>query len=356
MLKLEDLGWNPAIARSAEEVSGDHLFPGRVILEHRERYIVLSPKGEYQAEVTGNLRYAAESPLDFPAVGDWVWFQEFEPGQGIIHRLIPRINQLTRPRPGRPEETQVLAANVDRAFIVMGADRDFNLNRMERYLLVCLEAKIEPLVVLSKIDLAGEAQLPEKKEALQQRAGKAAIIPVNNLNREGYEQLAPYLEPGKTICCLGSSGAGKSTLINRLLEQDLLETRQLSSSTGKGKHTTSRREMLILPGGSLLIDTPGLREIGVTAGEESLDSQFSVLAGLATACRYPDCSHTGEPGCAVLAALEEGQILQEVYDHYLKLERESQRHLTSLAEKRRKDRDTGKLHRYILDLKKKNRF
>ena len=316
---------------------------GRVVAEHRERYRVISARGEHEAEITGNLRFSAAGREDFPAVGDWVAMMVYDPDMAIIHRILPRFSMIRRKAAGKTDDYQVIAANIDHAFIVQAADRDFNINRLERYITICHASGVNPVAVLSKTDLAGEEQLNTMRSKVRGRHPDIPLFPISSETRDGYGELLSFMEPGKTYCLLGSSGAGKSTLLNNLTGKEIMQTGKVSQSTGKGQHVTSHRELVILGNGSILIDNPGMREVGIGDADGGLEMTFGAIAGLAESCRYRDCTHTSEAGCAVVEAVEKGEIDPGAYDNYLKMLREQARFETSEAERRKKDKTFGKI-------------
>ena len=316
---------------------------GRITTEHKERYIVRINKGEFEAEITGNMRFTAENRSEYPAVGDWVSVKVYESDLAIIHEILPRKSVLERKAVGNKEEKQVIAANIDFAFIVQSADRDFNINRIERYLTICYSAGIEPMIILSKTDLVSETELNNLLAEINSRIKNVEVIPVSNQTRSGYDKFESILVKDKTYCFLGSSGVGKSTLINNLSGREIMKTGPLSSWTKKGKHTTDHRELIVLDNGSVLIDNPGMREVGITDGDSGLETTFGMITRFSASCRFSDCTHTGEKGCAVIEAVEKGQISRASYENYLKMEREKARFQTSIAEKRKKEKAFGKI-------------
>ena len=316
---------------------------GRVTAEHKERYIVMTDGGEVQAEVTGNLRFSARNREDFPAVGDWVALIAAGEEQALIHKVLPRTAALTRQAVGQHGEVQLIAANIDYAFLVQALDRDFNLNRLDRYLTLCYAARVSPVIVLTKADLCGENHCHEVRERLQQRHPEVPFLVMSAVSGEGLEELRQRIEAGKTYCLLGSSGAGKSTLLNHLAGGEYMHTRTLSESTNKGRHTTTHRELVLLKGGGLIIDNPGMREVGITDGGGGLEATFDRILDLARQCRYADCTHTRENGCAVLHALEQGEIDADAWDNYLRLERERAHFETEAGEKKRREKLMGKV-------------
>jgi ribosome biogenesis GTPase len=316
---------------------------GRVAAEHRERYTVLTEEGELEAEVVGHLRFTAEDRSGFPAVGDWVALLPYNDSEAIIQAIYPRRSILERQAVGKFGEKQILAVNIDTALIVQAVDRDFNLNRLERYLAIAHASRIEPILLLNKIDLIGQEELDTLIRTVAERVREVPVIALSNLSGEGITELLKRIRKGKTYCILGSSGVGKSTLINRLSGKNLMATGRVSSSTGKGRHVTSRREMVVLPNGGILIDNPGMREVGLADTGVGLESTFDQIMELSRGCRYSDCRHQQEDGCAVIAALEEGELEKAAYENYLKMEREKSHFQSTLAEKRKKDKAFGKM-------------
>lgn len=351
---LKDLGFNAIPEKYREDDKPGDFEVGRVIAEHKERYIVATEKGEFEAEITGNLRYSASSREDFPAVGDWVELTIYDPEFSIIHRILPRYSIISRQATGKTSEIQIIATNMDYAFIAQAADRDFNLNRLERYLTMCYTGKVTPIILITKTDLVDEKQLTQMLESIRQRIASVPVLTVSNTTHNGYDELKRNIENGKTYCLLGSSGIGKSTLINNLSGKTLMKTETISDSTGKGRHTTSHRELVVLPGGGILIDNPGMREVGIADSESGLHTAFDKILSYAMNCRYDDCTHTNETGCAVRAAAESGEIDVDAYENYLKMEREKDFFESSVAERRKKDKSFGKmLKNYKKDMKKK---
>lgn len=355
-MELEYLGYTEELEKFRTENDLTGFEVARVTKEHKERYIVKTDKNEYEAEVTGNLRFSAESRLDFPAVGDWVAITVCDSDFAIIHKIFPRKSILERQAVAKFGETQIIAANIDFAFITVAVDRDFNINRIQRYLTLCYSGKVEPILLLTKTDLIGEDELAKIISETENRIKDIKIIPLSSETKSGYENLKSHLLKGKTYCFLGSSGVGKSTVINILSGEDIMKTSELSESTSKGRHTTSHRELIVLESGSILIDNPGMREIGISDSSGGLEATFDDIIQLSQKCKFTDCTHTNEKGCAILEAVENNTLDKETYKNYLKMEREKNRFQMSIYEKRKKDKQFGKMANEIMKIKKKSKF
>jgi len=342
-MKLEDLGYTDNLEKLRIESDLKDFEIGRVVSEHKERYIVKTEKGESEAEITGNLRFSASSRLDFPAVGDWVALINYDPDFSIIHKILPRFSIITRQAVGQKSEIQIIAANIDVAFLVQAVDRDFNINRFERYLTICYSAKVNPVIVLTKTDLINDIKLAEITDSIRQRIKNVPVIAISNETQNGYEALKKIIEKGKTYCMLGSSGVGKSTLVNHLSGKNRMRTEAISDSTNKGRHVTSHREMVVLENGGILIDNPGMREVGIASSSGGLEITFDMIVSLSKNCKFKDCTHTSEVGCAVLEAVENGEMDNNSYENYLKMEREKAHFEATVAEKRNRDKQFGKI-------------
>ena len=351
---LENLGYSSYKSRIKEPMP-EGFEIGRVVLEHKERYIVRTETGEYDAEITGNLRYTANSREDFPAVGDWVAVAVHDAGFAIIHKVFPRFSVIKRQAVGQSGKVQVIAANIDCAFLVQAVDRDFNINRLERYLAICCTSKVSPVIVLTKTDLAEKARLIEITTGIGKRIEHVPVIAISNETRLGYEALTNIIERGKTYCMLGSSGVGKSTLLNNLSGRMVMKTGAISNSSSKGRHITSHRELLVLENGAILIDNPGMREVGIADVAGGLEAAFNNIAGLSKQCRFIHCSHISEAGCAVIEALEKGELDGSSYENYLKMERERAHFEISATERRKKERLFGRMVRDYVKKDIKNR-
>jgi len=350
-MRLEDLGYNKKFEKFRRNNKLENFEIGRVIAEHKERYIIRTIKGEFEAEITGNLRFSAKSREDFPAVGDWVALTTYDSDFALIHKTLPRSSVIKRQAVGQFGEIQIIAANIDYAFIVQAIDRDFNINRIERYLTICYSSKVSPIILLSKIDLLNELQISEILEKIKLRIKNVPVIAISNATQDGYDAIKTILQKGKTYCLLGSSGVGKSTLINNLSGKTMMRTEPISLSTNKGKHVTSHRELFILENGGILVDNPGMREVGIADSTSGLEITFDLIIGLSQKCKFKDCTHTTEIGCSVLEAVEKGEIDKASYENYLKMEREKTYFESTVAERRKKDKAFGKfLKNYKKDM------
>lgn len=350
-MTLEDLGYNKHLEKFITDNNLTEFEIGRVTAEHKERYIVSTAKGEFEAEITGNMRFTARSREDFPAVGDWVLMSVYDSDSAIIHRILPRFSVIRRQAPKKFGEVQIIATNIDYAFIVQSADRDFNINRIERYLTICNSSEINPVVLISKTDLADDSRRDEIRKSIKARIRDIPVIEISNETKEGYEELKELIKKGMTYCMLGSSGAGKSTLLNNLSGRPLMKTGPLSRSTGKGMHVTSHRELFLLENGGILIDNPGMREVGIADATEGLESTFNKISELSRFCKFSDCTHVSETGCAVKEAVEKGEIDNASYANYLKMKREKDYFESTVAERRKKDKIFGKI---LKDYQKKD--
>ncbi len=351
-MKLEDLGYYKNTNKIRIEQSLDSLEIGRVITEHKERYIVKTVKGEFEAEITGNMRYTAKSREDYPAVGDWVTLTTYASDFALIHKILPRSSIIKRQAVGQSGVIQIIATNIDYAFLIESVDRDFNINRLERYLTICNSSRVKPVIVLSKIDLINESRVNELLCSIKARIKGIPVIAVSNETKKGYEALSKIIKKGKTYCMLGSSGVGKSTLLNNLTGKTIMRTDTLSQHTNKGRHVTSHRELIILENGGILIDNPGMREVGIADTTDGLEITFDRIVSLSQLCKFKDCTHTCETGCSVLEALEKREIDKASYENFLKMEKEKVHFELTMAEKRKKDKEFGKMVKnYKKDMK-----
>lgn len=350
-MTLDDLGYNKALENYRKNQNLDVYEVGRIISEHKERYVVKSVKKEFDGEIIGNLRFTAQNRSGFPVVGDWVAMSEYDHDKVLIHSVFPRKTIIERQAVGKQGEKQIIATNIDYACIVQAVDRDFNINRIERYLTICHTAKVSPIIVLNKIDLISEDALSIVVNNVQERVKKVPIFTISNASQKGLIKLKEAIKKGKTYCLLGSSGVGKSTLLNNLSGRELMKTNTISTSTNKGRHITSYRQLILLENGGILIDNPGMREVGITDSKAGLDITFNKIIQLSKDCKFKDCSHTTEVDCAVLKAVKNGTLDELSYENFLKMEREKEHFESTAAEKRKKDKDFGKM---IKNYKKRN--
>lgn len=355
-MKLVNLGYNKDLEEFRIENNLQHFETGRVIAEHKERYIVKTISGEFEAEITGNMRFTARSREDFPAVGDWVAMTVYDADFAIIHQILPRSSVIKRQAVGQFGEVQVIAANIDYAFLVQAVDRDFNINRLERYLTICYSSKVSPIIVLTKTDLIAGKRLSEIVDSIRLRIKDVPVVAISNETRTGYEEISSFIAEGKTYCMLGSSGVGKSTLLNNLSGKTIMRTDEISQNTSKGRHVSSHRELVLLENGGILIDNPGMREVGITDAAGGLETAFDEIFRLSKQCRFSDCTHTNETGCSVLEALATGKLDKSSYENYLKMEREKEHFESSVAERRKRDKEFGKIMKNYKKDQKRNEF
>lgn len=342
-MTLEDLGYNIELENYRKDQKLDSFDVGRVISEHKERYVVKTAEKEYDAEIIGNLRFTSQSRSDFPAAGDWVAISAYDDNKVLIHAVFPRKTTIERQAVGKHGEKQIIATNIDYAFVVQAADNDFNINRLERYLTICNTSGVKPVIILSKIDLIEETELAKLIGSVRKRIHHIPILTISNESGKGVEDLRETLKKGSTYCLLGSSGAGKSSLLNNLSGKPLMKTNTISSSTNKGRHITSHRALAVIENGGIIIDNPGMREVGIADSMDGVEITFETIIKQSANCRFKDCTHTTERGCAVLAAVDSGEIDRSSYENYLKMEREKEHFTSTIAEKRKKDKDFGKL-------------
>jgi len=355
-MTLEDLGYNAELEDFRKVQHLDSFGVGRVVSEHKERYVVKTAENEYDAELIGNLRFSSHDRKDFPAVGDWVAISEYDEDKALIHAVFPRKAVIERQAAGKQGEKQIIASNIDYAFIVQAVDRDFNLNRVERYLTICNDSNVQAIVILNKIDLISEADLRILMSQIQERVKHVPTLAVSNETQFGIERLKESILKGKTYCLLGSSGVGKSTLLNKLSGKEIMKTSTISASSSKGRHITSHRELRVLENGGILIDNPGMREVGIADSTNGLEITFKMIVKLAQDCRYKDCTHTTETDCAVIAAVEKGEIERDFYENYMKMEREKEHFESTVAERRQKDKDLGKIIKHYKNTRKSNKY
>ena len=349
-MTLENLGYNNELEDSRKVQGLDSFIIGRVILKHRDRYTVKTESCEFECELIGNLRFTITDESELPFVGDWVAISEYDVDKALIHAVLQRNSILERKAIGKLGQTQIIATNIDVGLIIQSVKRDFSINRLERYLTICNASKIDPIIVLSKVDLIEESELKELLTKVRKRIKNVPVIPISNQTHLGIEEIKSKLKKGKTYCLLGSSGVGKSTLINTIVGDKLVKTGAISESIDRGKHVTTHRELIVFENG-VLIDNPGMREVGITDDSDGFEMTFEQILNLSKDCKYNDCTHTNEDGCAVLTALENNDLNPESYENFLKMERERMHFESNAQDRKKKGKDLGKL---IKNMKKSN--
>jgi ribosome biogenesis GTPase len=341
-MKLSDIGFDQWFQEHVSGLRQEGHGVARISAVDRGSYLIRNELGEIPAELTGKFYFQVESSVDLPCVGDWVTVQYHnDAAAAIIHGVFPRKTFLRRKSAGEKVDFQMIAANIDSAFIVQSCHFDFNVRRMDRYLVMAADGGVEPIVVLTKTDLITHDELEQKLTAIRSSAITARVLALSNITGIGFDEFQQVLVSGRTYCLLGSSGVGKTTLINRLIGKEAFETKTVSG-TGEGIHTTARRQLILLHHGSMLIDTPGMRELGLLGVSDGVNQGFEDIVGLSANCRYANCSHTQEPDCAVVAAVSNGELSKDRYSSYMKLRKESEYHEMSYVDKRKKDRAFGR--------------
>lgn len=346
-LSLADLGWRSFFDQQLSEADRENWAPVRVIAVHRDR---LRVQGEYVDQLVPISPSITAEDEERATIGDWLLFDRESPR---IHRLMKRLSLFKRRAPGTGRQVQLIAANVDTVFIVSSCNQDFNMARLERYLVLAREADVWPVVVLTKADLCGEPGMFEREVRRLQNGLHVEVL--NALDSASTERLAPFCGPGQTVAFVGSSGVGKSTLINTLLGQDKIATGKIREDDDKGRHTTSVRALHRLARGCWLLDTPGMRELQLTDAENGLAEVFDDIERLAAGCRFSDCSHGSEPGCAVQAAVVEGQLDRSRLARWMKLRAEERFNTETLAQRRSRDRAFGRMVRTVMQEKRDKR-
>ena len=339
-VELEDLGYDDFFDAQLKSLGLANTSVARVISEHKESYRVKHTYGEYMARITGRQMFNALTREDFPAVGDWVVITNIDEERAVIQSILQRKTKLEKKYSDK-QHTQIIATNVDVAFIVESLERDFNLNRFERFLVLANEGQIKPVIILNKIDLVSEEQLNLIAEQTKSRFEGTDIIFTSAITEQGLDGLADYITKGKTYCFIGSSGVGKSSLINKLLNNAEIKTSPVSDFTGRGMHSTTTRGMYFLGTGGIVIDNPGTREVGITDASDGIENIFDEIIALAQQCKFADCTHTHEPKCAVRQAVEDNKLDMEKYQNFIKLKSENEYNDMTGLERRRKDKKFG---------------
>lgn len=354
MSDLEDLGYSDWFrSRVDDEMLTAHGV-ARVVSVHKESYTLTKGEGEIFSELSGNLLYSSESAGDLPTTGDWVYADFYDDDtHAIIHGVLPRKTLLKRKTAGKLVDFQLIAANIDIAFIIQSLNENFNLRRLERYLVMVNESNIDPVILLSKCDLVSREEAEDIKSSVLGIAPRSAVLEFSNLNRENIDSIIDLLMKGSSYCLLGSSGVGKTTLLNSIMGNEQFETDSVSRKQSKGRHTTTSRQLVRLQNGAMIIDTPGMRELGNISIDDGLDEAFSDIVDLSHDCKFGNCSHTNEQGCEILAAIKRGDLSERRYQNYLKMKREAEFNQMSYAEKRKKEKNFGKLIRSTLKNKQR---
>jgi ribosome biogenesis GTPase / thiamine phosphate phosphatase len=340
MDKLKQYGWNETLFQQKQASAFNGLEHGRVTVTHKTCYEVIAEEGLFTCELTGNMLYGREAE-EYPCTGDWVIFQPVDSDKGIIVDLLPRRKALYRLKSGTVSEKQAIASHVDKAFIVQSLDNNFTVRRIERFMVQVAAENIQPVLVLTKTDLGFDKNLVEN--ALKHFNHRMPVFYTSARSPESIDQLRAFISSGETVVFTGMSGVGKSTLINALCGHEILQTAAISNSTGKGRHTTTRREMVLMEGSGVLIDTPGVKLFGVTNDDTDTLSEVLDISSFEGQCRFIDCRHINEKGCAVIKAVEDGEIDRGVYENYLKLRKEAWHYTASVHEKRQYERSFSKM-------------
>ena len=353
---IEKLGFGKWFRDNVDPADLNQFDIARVMAVHKDSYIINDGEKDVFAELIGKMVFNADSPMDYPAVGDWVLATFYDENTfSIIHNLLPRKSLLKRKTPGKKIDFQLIAANIDVAFIVQSLGDNFNLRRLERYLVMVKESNIEPVVLLSKSDLLDAENIASRIAEIHGIMPFLHIQPFSNENESGLKEIKDLLALAQTYCLLGSSGVGKTTLLNNLIGEAVFTTKAVREKDERGRHATTSRQLIMLDCEAMLIDTPGMRELGNFSVETGIDETFSEITALAKQCRFNDCSHVNEKGCAVIEAVENGQVPEKRYQNYIKIKKESMYHEMSYLDKKQKDKQFGKLIKTVMKQKKNRR-
>ena len=352
-MTLKNLGYTQDLEKYRIDNKLDLFKVGRISLEHKDSYVIITATNELDAELIGNLRYNANSRKELPVVGDWVAISIYDDNKALIHAVYPRQSLLERQKVNTVSLTQIIASNIDYGFIVQSVINDFNFNRLERYVTICNTAKVQPIIVLSKIDLISKSTLENLLVELINRVKGIKVFTLSNISGSGLKELQAALETEKTYCLLGSSGVGKSSLLNSLSGKDIMDTTTINNKTNRGKHKTTHRELIVLQNGSIIIDNPGMREIGISKDLNGIEITFDAVYRIAAKCKFKNCTHNKEKGCAVLQAVKNNEINESAFANFKKIEKENAFFELSGLEKKKKDKDIGRM---IKSIKKQRKF
>ncbi|MDQ7003609.1 MAG: ribosome small subunit-dependent GTPase A [Ghiorsea sp.] len=347
-MSLSDIGLDSWFEEYVQAFCEESQSVARVVAVDRDRLVVHDGAKELSAELLGKFFYGAERATAFPCVGDWVCLDHHDAETASanqfasIHTVLPRKTLLKRKASGYDDEFQLLAANIDTALIVMACDYDFHVRKLERFLVLVNEGKVEPVLILTKTDLMHPEDIEDLLFDIEDAGIHVKIIQLSNKTGEGVEKVKALIQPQKTYCMIGSSGVGKSSLMNQLLGSDRFETQEVSAN-GEGRHTTVRRHLMLLKDGGMLVDMPGVRELAIAEVSEGIEESFEDILELALSCRFSNCGHSNEPDCAIVAAIENDELDIDHYDNYLKIQKESAHHKTTYSKERRKGKNASRL-------------
>jgi ribosome biogenesis GTPase len=355
-MNLSKLGFDKWFSDRTDSLKSVDYDIARITAVNKDSFLIRNRNKDVFAELTGKMLFNADSPIDLPTVGDWVYAQFFDDESfAVIHEILPRKSLLKRKTAGKKTEYQLIAANIDTAFIIQSLGSDYNLRRLERYLVAVNDGNIQPAVLLSKSDLASEHERNEKITEIQRLMPEINVFEFSNIDYCGIDKIKEMLIAGKTFCLIGSSGTGKTTLLNNLTDDHLFETDAVREKDGKGRHTTTRRQLISLKNDAMIIDTPGMRELGNIGASAGINETFIEINMLSYHCLYKNCTHTNENGCAVLQALKEGRISEERFQNFIKMNKETAYNEMSYIEKRRKDKNFAKLCKSVMKNKRNKR-